>query len=75
MYSVSVIMTVSGEGNERNPETEIKRAVGILMSFDINSGKHSIIMKYTPPGRIAGIVISLLVLTILLFAEIKNKIS
>ncbi|MCR5626076.1 MAG: YfhO family protein [Lachnospiraceae bacterium] len=39
-------------------------AVGHLISFDVNKGKHNIEMKYSPKGRKAGIVISMIALII-----------
>ncbi|MCR4744190.1 MAG: YfhO family protein [Lachnospiraceae bacterium] len=53
-------------------KTEIKRAVGILMSIDADIGKHAIRMKYCPPGRKAGIIISLIALIISVL-YVKNK--
>ena len=60
-------------------KTEIKRAAGMLISIDAEMGSHHIRMKYTPPGRNAGIMISiitlLLVFTIQKLDNLKKEFS
>ena len=56
-------------------KVEAQRAVGILMSIDAESGKHRIVMKYTPPGRRIGIIISLAALLITALNIIYKKIQ
>jgi len=54
---------------------EAKRAVGILMSFDADPGKHEIEMRYKPAGSIPGMIISLFGVIILMASYIKSYIS
>ncbi len=55
--------------------TDIQKAVGILLSFDTTPGEHSIEMKYSPEGSLAGRIISAVMLLYVIFLLLYSKKS
>ena len=54
-------------------KADTTKLCGAVLGIELEKGKHTVELKYTPPGFIAGIVISIVGLAVLIFMSIFVK--